>query len=80
LLNTVKKQGFSISKEELHNGVSSIAAPVCDGAGNIMAAVSIAGPITRINSQTIPKLTKLVLNAANEVSNQLKFNKLVKNQ
>lgn len=80
LLNTIKKQRYSISKEELHNGVSSIAAPVCDGAGKVIAAVSIAGPIARINSQTIPKLTKLVQSAADEISRQLKYNIHVKNQ
>jgi DNA-binding IclR family transcriptional regulator len=75
LLHSIKKQGYAISIEELHNGVSSIAAPVRNPVGRVIAAVSIAGPTKRINTQNISKLTKLVQNAATEISRRLKENR-----
>jgi IclR family KDG regulon transcriptional repressor len=71
LLRTICKQGFAISLEEMHEGVSSIAAPVKDLTGEIIASVSIAGPTSRINSQKIPSLVELVKKAAADVSEQL---------
>lgn len=75
LLQKIRSQGFSISEEELHDGVSSIAAPVKNIAGDVIASISIAGPVSRVNSDTFPKLIKLVKQAANRVSEQLIFTK-----
>ena len=59
---SIRKKGYAVSQEELHKGVVSIAAPVKNNKGNVIAAVSIAGPnagpTRRINKQTIPKLIK----------------------
>lgn len=71
LLTKIRKQGYAVSIEELHKGVSSIAAPVRNKRGKVIAAISIAGPISRINPNSIPKLTKLVQRAADEVSKAL---------
>ena len=66
-LTAIRKQGYAISMEELHKGVVSIAAPVRNRMGKVIAAISIAGPITRINLNTIPKLTKLLQHAAGDI-------------
>jgi IclR family KDG regulon transcriptional repressor len=71
LLDAIRKQGFALSVEELHEGVTSIAAPVKQPSGEIIASVSIAGPTSRINSHTIPRLVKIVKKAAADVSEQL---------
>lgn len=68
ILDTIRTQGYAVSKEELHEGVGSIAAPVKNRLGKVMAAISIAGPISRINQQSIPKLIKQVQQAADEVT------------
>jgi len=73
VLQKIRSQGFSISKEELHEGVSSLAAPVKNIAGDVIASISIAGPVSRVNDDTFPKLIKLVKQAANRVSEQLIF-------
>ena len=71
LLHTIRSKGYAVSKEELHEGVVSIAAPVRNSKSKPIAAVSIAGPITRINERTIPKLIKQVQQAADEVAKSL---------
>lgn len=70
-LQIIRKKGYAVSQEELHKGVVSIAAPVKNKKGEIIAAVSIAGPISRINQQNVSKLTKQVQQAANEVVQKL---------
>ncbi len=72
LLKKIKQQGFSVSVEELHEGVTSIAAPVRNNKGEVAAAVTIAGPIQRINHNTVPQLVKMVVHAGHEISERLR--------
>jgi len=71
LLAQVRQQGYAISMEELHDGVCSIAAPVTNHKGEVIAAVNLAGPTHRMNSAAMPRLIKLVKEAAREVSQRL---------
>ncbi|MFC4766521.1 IclR family transcriptional regulator [Effusibacillus consociatus] len=70
-LKQIKEQGYSLSVEELHEGVSSISAPIRNPKGQVVAAITIAGPIQRINTRTIPNLIELVMKSANEMSHLL---------
>lgn len=75
LLQKIRQQGYSLSEEELHNGVSSIAVPIKNISGQVTASISIAGPIARINQDTLPRLARLVKQAAEQVSEQIIFSK-----
>jgi DNA-binding IclR family transcriptional regulator len=70
-LEQIRKEGYALSVEELHEGVTSIAAPVRLPSGESVASVSIAGPSRRINRMSIPRLARLVMEAAAEVSAKL---------
>ncbi|GCL74302.1 IclR family transcriptional regulator [Paenibacillus naphthalenovorans] len=74
LLDKVREQGFSVSVEELHEGIASVAAPIRNSRGQVIATVSIPGPVQRISKDALPLLTKLVLQAAKEIS--LRFQQL----
>ena len=71
LLKIIRSQGYAVSQEELHEGGMSIAAPVKNNKGKVIASVSIAGPTSRINQQTISKLTKQVQQAADDITMKL---------
>ncbi|WP_160724761.1 IclR family transcriptional regulator [Bacillus sp. USDA818B3_A] len=71
LLLSIKTKGMAVSKEELHEGVVSVSVPVLNRKRECIAAVSIAGPSSRINDRSIPKLTKQLQDAAEEVSRKL---------
>jgi len=71
LLDTIRSKGFAVSREELHEGIVSIAAPIRIGKGKVNASISIAGPASRINERTIPRLIKQVQQAADEVTKKL---------
>ncbi|MCL7748339.1 IclR family transcriptional regulator [Halalkalibacter alkaliphilus] len=66
-LSKIHQQGFAVSKEEMHIGVTSIAAPIYHK-GHVVASVSIAGPTTRINKLKIESMIKLVKLAATKIT------------
>lgn len=47
-LDTVRKRGFSLNNQELEVGLRSVAAPVRDDSGTVIAAVNIAVPASRV--------------------------------
>jgi DNA-binding IclR family transcriptional regulator len=67
-LEEIAREGYSLCVEELHQGVSSLSAPIRNPKSQVCAAVTIAGPTQRLNSRTIPNLVKLVVESANEIS------------
>ncbi len=68
LLIRIRKQGYAYSKDELHLGFSSIAAPVLSPLGKVTYAVSIAGPSSRISTHQVHELSKTVKEAASELA------------
>ena len=51
VLTTVRRRGWAASVAEREAGVASVSAPVFDGAGAVVAAVSVSGPIDRLTRQ-----------------------------
>jgi DNA-binding IclR family transcriptional regulator len=74
-LAEVRKQGYAVSRGEQADGVASISAPVFAGSGHVMAAVSILGPSTRMEDDTMTKLRPLVVRAGQEISRLLGYEK-----
>ncbi|HHY68416.1 MAG TPA: IclR family transcriptional regulator [Alicyclobacillus sp.] len=72
-LDEVSKHGYAASMEELFEGVCSVAAPIRDYSGSVVAAVSIVGPKQRINSRTMGMYAKLAVEAAREISVRLGY-------
>ena len=72
-LARVRRQGYAMDDEETELGGACVAAPVRDRQGKVMAAVSIMGPTHRVNSGSIPRLARIVLAAAGEISRVLGF-------
>ena len=72
-LTYIHEQGYAVSTEEISEGVVSIAAPVKDYTGQVIAAVNIVGPIQRVNDQTIPAHIKRVVEAGKEISRRLGY-------
>lgn len=77
-LKMIKEQGHAISIEEISVGVASVAAPVRDFSGKTIYAVTVIGPVHRMNAHDV-FLINLVNNAANELSKKLGYLDLIKN-
>lgn len=73
LLNDLEKcrvRGYGIVRDELGNGASSVAAFVRNYPGGKATAVGIAGPQSRFTNEKFEELGKLVIAAAEEISNR----------
>lgn len=49
-LDGIRKRGYATSKNEYLIGVTSIGSPVFNGAGRVIAAISVTGPLSRLTS------------------------------
>ena len=54
----VRKDGYAYSIEEFSQGVITIAAPIYDYTGKVISALSIVGPIQRIQPRKFHPLPK----------------------
>ena len=66
-LEIVRRQGYASIKDELEEGLVAVAAPVRDGDGNVIAAISVSGPTPRIADKQIATLGELIIS---EILNQ----------
>lgn len=69
----VSAQGYAVDDEELYPGVRCVAAPVMGYDGNVLAALGISGPATRLAVEALPRLGEVVAKYAREVSRRLGF-------
>lgn len=68
----VKEQGYAISIEEMLEGVASIAAPIYDYTGQVLYAISVIGPVPRLNPNS-PGIIDKVKRAAADISRNLGY-------
>jgi len=67
-LEQIRRKGWAVDNEEFEEGLCCIGAPVCDGTGRVLAAISIAGPANRIRGQREGELIAQVKQAAARTS------------
>lgn len=72
-LEEIRKKGYAYSIEEFSEGVVTIAAPVYDYTGKVIAALSIVGPKQRIHPNKIPSIAKKVIEASKEISENMGY-------
>ncbi|TKC18407.1 IclR family transcriptional regulator [Robertmurraya kyonggiensis] len=72
-LKKIRHDGYAHSIEEFLEGVNSIAAPIYDYKGKVIAALSVVGPKQRIQANKIPSLSKRVIQAAMDVSERMGY-------
>jgi len=70
-LEKVRKQGYGVEIEENEEGISCIAAPIIDNNGDIIAAVSISGPSTRMTERRLEELQPLIKKTGDTISMRL---------
>jgi IclR family KDG regulon transcriptional repressor len=70
-LREIRKRGYATSDEEADRDVRAVAAPVWNGAGELVAGLSIAGPVYRISKKRMATLRKWVVDYAEAVSGRL---------
>jgi len=77
-LDQIRTAGYVVSIEESERGVGSVGAPVFDHRGEVVGAVSVAGPLQRFPESAIPQLVRRVRKASNDISRNLGHSKSIK--
>ena len=70
-LEQVRRDGFAHSDGERQHGAGSLAAPVFGVDGQVVGALSVCGPVDRVDDAARTRFSPLLLAAAEEVSRAL---------
>lgn len=70
-LGQARVRGYAYTVEELEVGLNAVAAPVRGSGGQVLAAVSVAGPAYRLPPARFPEVARAVVAAADEVSRRM---------
>jgi DNA-binding IclR family transcriptional regulator len=71
ILLEVRRRGWAQSVAEREPGVASVSAPVRDGSGQVVAAISVSGPVDRIGRRPGVRWAADLLAAAEALQNRL---------
>lgn len=72
ILEQVRENGYSYDNEEVEDGVSCLATPIFNHLGNVIAAISVAGPTLRIKEQK-DEIIPILLETGKSISQRLGY-------
>jgi DNA-binding IclR family transcriptional regulator len=72
-LEAVRQRGCAIEDEESELGMRCIAAPIRDDTGEVIAAVGLAGPVTRLSKKIAVSFSPHVIETAEAISTRLGY-------
>lgn len=72
-LEGIRRRGWSENVNESEMGVTSVAAPIRDASGRVVAAISVAGPGPRLTRDTIRRFSAETVRAADAISSRLGY-------
>ena len=72
-LDTVARDGYVVSIEELEHGLTAVAAPIRDHAGTVVAALSVSGPVYRLTAERAREIAPAVVAAADSIAERMGF-------
>jgi DNA-binding IclR family transcriptional regulator len=72
-LADIRECGYAIADEDLDIGAAAVAAPIRDWSGEVVAAISVAGPIARVREGLDTVLRGAVVATAERISSQLGY-------
>lgn len=72
-LEAVRRAGFAVSHGEREAGTVSIAAPVFNAAGNVVAALFVTGPAPRFDDETIERVRLDTIKYAKQISFEMGY-------
>lgn len=73
VLEETKNSGYAISKSELEDHTTAIAAPIFDHKGKVVGGLSLAGPDIRFQAERLPEFIEKVKAHAKEVSERMGY-------
>lgn len=74
-LELCRRRGYASTIEELEEGLNAVAAPVHRGDGQVVAALSVAGPAFRLRPIDVPRVAEEAVRGAETISRRLGYRK-----
>ncbi len=68
-----RDRGFAIDNEEFHKGVRCLAAPIRDASRQVVAAIGISAPVSRLSETRCEKVAQDLKRAAAQISSKLDY-------
>ncbi|GHH15371.1 IclR family transcriptional regulator [Streptomyces rubradiris] len=72
-LEAVVRQGYGVTVEELELGLAAVAAPVRAHDGEVIAAISVSGPVYRLDADRLPEVARRTAAAGAELSRRMGY-------
>ncbi|MGC8658139.1 MAG: IclR family transcriptional regulator [Desulfomonilaceae bacterium] len=72
-LHKVREQGYAIDNQEIMDSLKCVAAPIRNQSGKVISAISISGPISRMQGERLDKAIDLVVRTADTISEKLGY-------
>ncbi len=72
-LERIAQQGYAVDDEEAGLGARCVSAPIFDQSGKVAAAISVSGPVTRINRQCLLQFARAIREGAHAISHKLGY-------
>lgn len=74
VIASVRHKGYAVEREELALGRACVAAPILDDSGDVVAALSISGPLSAINLHDREhELSRMAIEVADSISISLGY-------
>jgi IclR family KDG regulon transcriptional repressor len=67
----IRNRGWSENINESEMGIASVSAPIRDDSGEVVAALSVAGPVQRLDGNNVRRFIRPVTEAAAHISRRL---------
>jgi IclR family transcriptional regulator, KDG regulon repressor len=72
-LTKIREEKLAFDNEEYDIGLRCLAAPVKDSRGQVVAAISVSGPVQRLSMEVVEQYATFVKEAARQVSRRLGY-------
>ncbi|PRR73584.1 IclR family transcriptional regulator [Neomoorella humiferrea] len=72
-LAEVRERGYAVDDGENEEGIRCVGTPIFDYHGQVVAAISISGPVLNVTPERVPVLGRLVRRAGEEISRRLGY-------
>lgn len=72
-LKKISKDGYAVDNRELDENIRCLSSPIRDESGNVVAALSYSGPITRVKMVRLKTFIKTIKDITAEISEKLGY-------
>ena len=69
----VRRRGFAVDNEEVEEGLRCIGVPIRNYSGNVIASLSVAGPVFRVPKGRVAEFARAAIAAAADLSTDLGY-------